>query len=317
LLFRYQPYAICHQPERRNPLFLRGLVVAAGGFLFIFSPGLPMSLLVRSLRSLAFNRDMVYWGIGAWLVALLPGLFLQSLLRQILQNGATPRAPSGQPLDYALTLAGALITAFFVAGGMYLVLRRNRSDVPMERLYPNGLALGFGVGLIAQVFTGLSLVGAGFRLMFGDASTETLAQLAQISYPNLLLALLPLILFRPALLAVSAARGTLVARALREHAAFFWLAVLVDAVFVWAILAVQLALGGENPGQVLVGDTNAAISMVTSAYYLIAFGLAYRWLLAQIAGWHSRTQKPGFSEKPGFSADREKMGGKGKRDAGN
>jgi hypothetical protein len=56
---------------------------------------------------------------------------------------------------------------------------------------------------------------------------------------------------------------------------------------------------------------------VTSAYYLIAFGLAYRWLLAQIAGWHSRTQKPGFSEKPGFSADREKMGGKGKRDAGN
>jgi hypothetical protein len=281
-------------------LFLRGLVVAVGGFLFIFSPGLPMRLLVRNLRSSAFNQGMIYWGVGVWLVALLPSLFLQSLLRQILQNGSTPRALSAQPMDYALTLAGAFITAFFVAGAMALVLRRKGQDDPPGRLAGNGMALGFGVGLIAQVFTGLSLVGAGFRLMFGDTSTETLAQLAQTSFPNLLLALLPLILFRPALLAVSAARGTLVARALRERAAFFWLAVLVEAAFVWAILALQLALGGENPGQILMGDTNALSSIVTSVYYLIAFGLAYRWQLAQITRWES-----------------EQMKGKGKRDAGN
>ena len=216
-------------------MILRGLLIAASGFLFIFSPGLPMSLLVR--RSPSFNRDIVYWGIGAWLVALLPSLFLQSLLRQILQNSQTPRGLSGQPMDYALTLAGALLTAFFVAGGMYLVLRFKRIEA--TTLPPNGLALGFGVGLIAQVFTGLSLVGAGFRLMFGDASTETLVSLAQVSYLNLLLALLALILFRPALLAVSAARGVLVARALQERAVFFWLGVLVDAVFVWIILALQ------------------------------------------------------------------------------
>ncbi|MBF8284057.1 MAG: hypothetical protein HW378_2972 [Anaerolineales bacterium] len=277
-------------------MILRGLLIAAGGFLFIFSPGLPMSLLVR--RSPSFNRDIVYWGIGAWPVALLPSLFLQSLLRQILQNSQTPRGLSGQPMDYALTLAGALLTAFFVAGGMYLVLRFKRIEA--TTLPPNGLALGFGVGLIAQVFTGLSLVGAGFRLMFGDASTETLVSLAQVSYLNLLLALLALILFRPALLAVSAARGVLVARALNEHPLFFGLAVLVDAVFVWAILALQLALGGESPGQVLVGDSSALTSVMNIVYYVLAFGLAYRWLLTQIAGWES-----------------EKVKGKGKRDAGN
>ncbi len=256
-----------------------------------------MSLLVRSMRGPSFNRDIVYWGIGVWLVALLPSLFLQSLLRQIL-NGPTPGALSGRPMDYGLTLIGALLTAFFVAGAMYLLLRFKRIEA--AALPPNGLALGFGVGLIAQVFTGLSLVGAGFRLMFGDASTETLASLAQMSFLNLLLALLPLILFRPAMLVVSAARGMLVARALRERAAFFWLAVLVDALFTWVILALQLALGGENPGQVLVGDTNAFASMVTLVYYVVAFGLAYRWLLTQIAGWESETVK-----------------GKGKRDAGN
>jgi len=277
-------------------VILRGLLIAASGFLFIFSPGLPMSLLVR--RSPSFNRDIVYWGIGAWLVALLPSLFLQSLLRQILQNSPMPRGLSGQPMDYALTLAGALLTAFFVAGGMYVVLRFKRIEA--TTLPPNGLALGFGVGLIAQVFTGLSLVGAGFRLMFGDASTETLVSLARVSYLNLMLALLALILFRPALLAVSAARGVLVARALYQRPPFFWLGVLVDAVFVWAILALQLALGSNNPGQVLIGGTDLPTSVVTIVYYLIAFGLAYRWLLAQIAGWES-----------------EKVKGKGKRDAGN
>jgi hypothetical protein len=277
-------------------VILRGLLIAASGFLFIFSPGLPMSLLARRIPS--FNRDIVYWGIGAWLVALLPSLFLQSLLRQILQNSQTPRGLSGQPMDYALTLAGALLTAFFVAGGMYLVLRFKRIEA--TTLPSNGLALGFGVGLIAQVFTGLSLVGAGFRLMFGDASTETLVSLAQVSYLNLMLALLALILFRPALLAVSAARGVLVARALNEHPLFFGLAVLVEAVFTWAILALQLALGGERPGQVLVGDSSALTSVMNIVYYVLAFGLAYRWLLTQIAGWES-----------------EKVKGKGKRDAGN
>ena len=254
---------------------------------------------MRRSRSPSFNRDLLYWGIGAWLVALLPSLFLQSLLRQSLQNSPTPRDLSGQPIGYVLTLAGAFLTAFFVAGAMYLVLRRTRRDVPPEQLYPNGLVLGFGVGLIAQVFTGLSLVGAGFRLMFGDTSTETLAALTRVSWLELVLALLALILFRPALLVVSAARGVLVARALNERLRFFWLAVLVEAVFTWAVLALQLALGGDSPGQVLVGGVDPLTSVVTILYYLLAFGLAYRWLLAQIARW-----------------DSGKVKGKGKHDAG-
>ncbi len=267
-------------------MFFHGLVVAASGFLFIFSPGLPMSLLIR--RSPTFDRSSLYWGIGVWVIALLPSLFLQSLLRQLVQIDQASRGLSGQPVDYGLTLVAALLTSLFVAGGMYVILRRNRRHIPPDRLYPNGLALGFGVGLIAQVFTGLSLVGAGFRLMFGDTSTATLASLAQIDLLSLIAGLLPLILFRPALLVVSAARGVLVARAILERPAFFWLAVLVEAVFVWAILALQLALGGENAGQLLAGDSNPLISVVTTAYYLLAFGLAYRWLLTQIAGWGPR-----------------------------
>ncbi len=274
-------------------MFLRGLLVAASGFLFIFSPGLPMRLLTR--HSPLFHRDMVYWGIGVWLIALLPSLFLQSLLRQILQKGAL----SGPPSGYALTAIGALLTALFVAGAMYLVLRfKGRDDSP-GHLPGNGMALGFGVGLIAQVFTGLSLAGAGFRLMFGDTSTETLVGLTQIGFVELILALLSLILFRPALLAVSAVRGVLVARSFKERPAFFGLAVVVDAAFVWSIVAFQIAFGDETAGQVLAGNANTVTSTVTVVYYILAFALAYRWLMAQIAGWESARTR-----------------GKGNRDAG-
>jgi hypothetical protein len=77
----------------------------------------------------------------------------------------------------------------------------------------------------------------------------------------------------------------LVARGLAQGARYFWLAVLVDAVFVWALFALQLALGSESPGQVLVGTAEPLTSVMTTAYYVIAFGLAYGWLLMQIAGW--------------------------------
>ncbi len=261
------------------------MLLAASGFFFIFSPGLPMSLLLRGGRGPAIDRGSLYWGIGVGLIAVVPSLFLQSLLRQIVQADVAPRALAGQPSDYALTLVAALITASFVAGGIYLVLRLRRRAAPADGLLPNGLALGFGVGLIAQVFTGLSLVGAGFRLMFGDASNPTMVSLGQISLLGLLIGLLPLILFRPALLVVSAARGVLVARSLVDGPRFFWLAVLVDAAFVWGVVALQLALGGENAGQVLVGDFEPWISAALVIYYLLAFGLAYRWLAARIAAW--------------------------------
>ncbi|RPI35218.1 MAG: hypothetical protein EHM70_00270 [Chloroflexota bacterium] len=263
-------------------MILKGFALAAGGFLFIFSPGLPMSLISR--RSPAVKRDLVYWGMLVWLAALLPSIFIQSLLRQILLGSQTPGTlPSPAVLaDYAMTLIGALLTAFFVTGAMMLVLGRQKSDTA---LLPNGLALGFGVGLVAQLFTGLSLVGAGFRLMFGDTSSPTLAGLAQTGFFEILVGLLPLVLFRPALLSVSALQGVLAGRALRESWKYFWLAIFVNTIFVWAITAFQLVLGGNNAGEVLVGHTDLPVSAVTALYYLLAFGLAMRWLFAQIKTW--------------------------------
>jgi hypothetical protein len=271
-------------------VIVRGLLVAASGFVFIFSPGLPMRLLMRGMGRLSFKREFVYWGIGAWIIALPPSLFVQSLLRQVLQGPQASRDRLA-PLDYGLTLMSALLTALLVAGVMYLVLRRSRRTTPLEDLAPGGLALGFGAGLIAQVFTGLSLVGAGFQLMFGNVANETLSRLAQSSYLDLVLGLLPLILFRPALLVVSAARGVLVARGLVQGARYFWLAVIVDAVFVWALFALQLALGSETPGQVLVGSVAPMTAAVTCVYYVVAFGLAYAWVLRQISRWESVTVK--------------------------
>lgn len=271
-------------------MILRGLAVAASGFLFIFSPGLPLGLLAR--RSPSFRRDLIYWGIGLWIVMLPPSLFLQSLLRQALV-GQAPRPDLGdRPLDYALALLGALPAAILVQGAMALVLRRQKS--PAEALQPNGLALGFGVGLIAQLFTGLGLVGAGFGLMFGDLTSPIVAPLAQASAADLLLGLIPLVLFRPALLVVSAVQGVLVGQSLdARKGRFFLLAVLVGVLFAWAILAAQLALGVENPGQVTVGEMDPLAAGTAIAYYLLAFILAYRWLEARLANW----RQPSFPRK--------------------
>jgi hypothetical protein len=264
-------------------MFLRGLLVAASGFLFIFSPGVPIGLLTRRARAL--NRELLYWGLAVWLVALLPSLFLQSLLRQILRGNLGQPPISGQPENYLFAFLGAFITAFFVQLCMALFLRWKRLDD--QAVKPGGLAVGFGVGLIAQVFTGLSLVGAGFRLMYGDTGTATLASLAQIDYLRLALGLLPLVLFRPALLVVSGVQGLMAARARAEGSRYFWAGILVSTIFGWAVVALQLALGSKSPGQVLAGDTDVLVGLATSAYYLLAYWLAFRWLKAGVQSWNA------------------------------
>ena len=67
-------------------MFLRALLVIASGCIFIFSPGLPMGLISR--YSPDYKRDLVYWGIGVWLVANLVNQFTSILLRQIMYQGA-------------------------------------------------------------------------------------------------------------------------------------------------------------------------------------------------------------------------------------
>ena len=80
-------------------------------------------------------------------------------------------------------------------------------------------------------------------------------------------------------------------RALRERAYFFWLAVLIGTLFTWLILALEMALGSQKPGQVLLGVTDPRTSLVAILYYGLAFGLAFRWLHGQITIWGKVSSK--------------------------
>jgi len=257
-------------------MIIRALLVIASGFFFIFSPGLPMSLISRF--SPDYKRDLVYWGIGIWLITLIPSLFFQSLLRQIFYQGQAV-SYSGRPLDYGITLINALIAALLLAAGIRIVLRTKAKKHPKDDPAINGLAMGFGIGLVAQVFTGLNLVGAGFRILFGDTtSVPILEALANNSFTAVVLSLLAVILFRIALLAVSAVQGYFTAQSLQGNRGAFWMGVVVSTAFTWIILAIHLLLGEQVPGQVIVGITRAPISIISIAYYLIAFLAAYWWL---------------------------------------
>lgn len=272
-------------------MLFRGLLVAASGFVFIFSPGLPIRLLLQ--RAQAIRRNFLIWGIIVWLIALVPSLFFQSLIRQIADASQGVDGPAQEP-GYVITLVGTLLAAFFLQGLIYLVLRRHSRQKPDTNLSLAGLHLGFGVGLIAQVFTGLNLVGAGFRLAFGASEGSTLQDLASAPAATLAIGLLAMILFRVALLAVSAALGVLVARAIKERRRLFWLAVLLDALFAWLILALQLRFGGESPGVMLAGSVDWQTSLLAVFYYLAAFGLAYWWVRGQMKTMErpsSRSQK--------------------------
>lgn len=256
-------------------MLLRGILIALSGFLFIFAPGVPMGLLRRYGRG--FPRELLYWGMGIWLVVLIPTYFLQSLARQVVQGpGSTVTSFEAEPGTYALSLLNAVLAALLLAGGMAIYLRRKRLEASERD--EGGLTLGFGVGLIAQVFTGLSLVGAGFRLVYGDTAESGLRELASSPMLDLLVALIAMVLFRVALLTVSGAVGVLLSRSVGGSPRFFWLAAGIYAGFSWAIVAAQLAIGGENPGAILAGQASLLTSAVTVAYYLVAIALAYVWL---------------------------------------
>ncbi len=259
-------------------MLIRGLFIAAAGFLFIFSPGVPIRLLLRQAQ--AIRRSALLQGIVIWLVALLPALFFQSLLRQIAAPAGTG---GGEPAPGPwLTLGGTLLAAFFLQGLIYLILRRQARRQPGADLTGEGLHLGFGVGLIAQVFTGLNLVGAGFRLALGSTEGAILQALAAAPGVDLAAGLLAMIAFRIALLAVSAALGVVLARAAMGGRRLFWLAVLLEALFSWLILVVQRVSGAENPGLMLAGSVDLATSLISLAYYLAAFALAFWWVRGQV-----------------------------------
>lgn len=258
-------------------MILRGLIIAIGGFFFVFAPGLPMWVLIRRYRE--FDRDLLYWGIGTWFIALLPMLFLQSLLRQfVLGPGSSEVVPVGA-WRFLLPFFSALVGAFVVQGALYFVLRRKRPEKSAQ--FMDGLSLGFGSGLVIQVFIGFTFISAGFRLSFGDLSTPFQTVLADLPSHVLLIWLLAHVLYRAAVPMVSGALGVLLSRAVAGQLRFLWLAIMTYTVFESAFGFIQLGMGGQSSESSLSGGMDLVNLIITAAYYVLAFSLAYRWLLSQ------------------------------------
>ncbi|MFB0534063.1 MAG: hypothetical protein ACETWR_03660 [Anaerolineae bacterium] len=240
-------------------LIVRGLLLAADGFIFIFMPAMLLPVLLR--RQPEVNRSFVWWGAGAFLVALLPALFLSSLARQVMQPGNHLAARA------LLALISALVSGVLIVGAQYLLLRWRRPPVPV--LPVTGLAVGLGVGIVTQVFTGFAHIGAGFRLLFGDTSTPELAALAAMPIGLFSLKLLAELMNRAVLFVVNGGLGYLVGRSLAERRGLLPLAMLLYAAFNLILPLIQLGLAEQ---EVLI---NGIAILVEGAIG----GLALRWLL--------------------------------------
>ena len=240
-------------------LIVRGLLLAVDGFILVFMPAVLLPVLLR--RQPEVDRSFVWWGAGTFLAALLPALFLSSLARQILQPGdrLAERA--------LLALTSALISSVLVVGAQYLLLRWRRP--PLALLPVTGLAVGLGVGVVTQVFTGFTRIGAGFRLLFGDTSTPELAALAAVPIGLFSLKLLAELLNRAVLFVVNGGLGYLVGRSLAGRRGLLPLTMLLHAAFGLTLPLIQLGLAEQE----MLAD---GISILVEG---AIGGLALRWLL--------------------------------------
>ncbi|MBM3138578.1 MAG: hypothetical protein FJZ98_10380 [Chloroflexi bacterium] len=264
-------------------MVFKGLLVLLSGFLFIFSSGIPMRLISRYKPD--YRREVLFWGVGIWIIAFLVSTFLQNLIRQIVAGGVQPAAQQS-PLTYLL---GAVITTLLVQAGMLIYLNQRRkkdSDLTGE-----GLALGFGIGVIAQIFTGMILIAAGIGVVFqgiglnlnlGQIQASTIDVISGESFLELFFALLSLVFFRIALLTVTATQGYLVAKSIIDRRIWFWAALLIYTAFIWLIFFLQMLLGDPNAGQVSLGLTTLLSSVVSAVYYFGVFFLGTRWLSVQL-----------------------------------
>lgn len=257
-------------------MILRGLLIALSGFVFIFAPGIPMGLLYQRYRT--SQRSLLVWGIGIWLLAQLVGNFTKSMLSPLIRGGFDSIDPT-DPIGYLFAFLGSFISAFFLSLGLYFVLRRERKGDQPEIFY--GLTIGFGAGVIAQVFNGLNLVGSGFRMLFGDTSTPTQIAFAEAPFLDLIVGLLALILFRIALLMISSLMGVLIALAIAGNRRNFWLAVLFGAVFEWIAIVIALLRMGDS--RFLAGGVDLVTSLIAITFYVFAFLFGYLWLTERLA----------------------------------
>jgi len=217
-------------------LIVRGLLLTVDGFVFVFMPALLFPLLLR--RQPGVKGSFVWWGAGAFLVALLPTFFLSSLARQILQPDDHLAARA------LLVLIGALIGGVLVVGAQYLLLRWRKP--PLAMLPVAGMLVGLGVGIVTQIFTGFAHIGAGFRLLFGDTSMPELAALAAVPIGLFSLKLLAELVSRAALFVVNGGLGYLVGRSLAGQRGLLPLAMLLYAAFALILPFIQMGLAEQE-----------------------------------------------------------------------
>ena len=264
-------------------MIIKGLLVVASGFIFIFSPGIPMRLISQYKPD--YKKDGLYWGIGIWIIVFFLSTFLQNFIRQIATGGQGTVEANASLSNLAPYLLGSVLTTLLLQAGM-LIFLRNRTGKG-EDIASDGLALGFGIGLITQIFTGMNLIGAGAGLIFGNSGigstlasvqSQMISSIAEVGTFSMVAVLLSMILYRVALLTISAVQGYLVSKSLREgKKQYFYAGLCVYILFTWSILLLQLLLGENDPGQIL-GVTSPLTSIITSVLYLVFTFLGYKWL---------------------------------------
>lgn len=244
-------------------LAFRGVIIILGGLVFMFLPGVFISL--ASQRGLRYNRAMLLWGM-ALLGLTLPANYLTALFGYIWIGEGEP----GLVENIAVAMLGSLIAALFVHTAQYLILRsRNQAA---EDLPGNGVMIGLGFGLLNKVFLGFILTGIGMRLLFGDTVTADLGQISVQPWPSMLTSLVALIIDRVALVVVYGALGLFVARAILEkNISWFWAAVAVNTAFATAYAAITMGFDMNTlPANLIVVVYEGLLAIVV-----------LRWLLRQ------------------------------------
>ena len=299
-------------------MVFKGLLVVVSGFLFIFASGVPMRLIARFRPD--YKREGIYWGIAIWGLAFFVSNFLQSLLKQVFLI----EFDGNQLVKIISFVFSTLFLTLLVQIGMQIYLKFHNTliiqilawvflfpltlflflfarEKKQEDIISSGLALGFGIGLIAQVFTGMILITAGAGVLLqglgvilpeGIFQKEMLDVISKESLFGLAAALLSLVLFRVALLIISASQGYLVAGSALGKKWQFWIALLGYSAFSWLIFFLQMLFGDQNPGQVSLGLTQPVTSVISAVYYLTALILGYRWLSEELRSADKEIVKP-------------------------
>lgn len=260
-------------------MLIRGLLISASGFLFIFLPAYIIAFFLRKWRKI----DRSLFGLGALslLVALLPTNFLLSLSRHML--------PQGEAFWISLMpiLIGSLLSGFFEEISKWAVLRLK--GIPGEDLLTGGMAVGLGAGFIAKIFLGIAFIGAGMRLTFGDASAASLREMAATPLAALSLKALASLADRLALLILNACLGFLVAKSiLKGSKALLLSTVLIHAGF-------KLIYG-------LIGLGLKQRALLSNGLALLFEGavaiLAFQWLMQGLPVAEEASQKKQARKKP-------------------